>query len=318
MGASLFMQISDMKRFVFKAFLFVFLVALCDCLFGLVFPVTQEYAKGGSTWVNTYISKHCDADILVLGSSRAQHHYVPKILDSLGGVSFNAGNDGMGIILGLGRYMMCAEKHVPKIVIYELTPSFDWVKDDNSRYLNFLRPYGNKAYIRDIIAKIDDPFIRIKMLSSMYRNTSRIIPCIRDIFAKDESQYRGYRPNWRTYSGKVNGSKKKENPLQVLDTVKLEFLKQLVQETKSRGTKLYFAISPRFSKEKMNALPEIYAYAEEISRMYNTPLLNNMYIPGISDNPTMFDDATHLNNRGAKEYTRKVVNDLIVVTGMGK
>ncbi len=68
----------------------------------------------------------------------------------------------------------------------------------------------------------------------------------------------------------------------------------------------------------MNALPEIYAYAEEISRMYNTPLLNNMYIPGISDNPAMFDDATHLNNRGAKKYTRKVVNDLIVVTGMGK
>ena len=152
----------------------------------------------------------------------------------------------------------------------------------------------------------------------MYRNTSRVIPCIRDILVKDESNYRGYMPLLKVISGNENGNEKKENHLQELDTVKLEFLKLLVQETMNRGTKLYFTISPRFSKEKINTLPKLYAYAEEISRMYNTPLLNNMFIPGISDNPAMFADATHLNNRGAEEYTRKVVDDLIFLTSKSK
>ena len=156
------------------------------------------------------------------------------------------------------------------------------------------------------------------MLSSMYRNTSRIIPCIRDIFAKDESQYRGYRPNWNTFSGKENEKRKKEKTLQELDTIKLGVLKQLVQETANRGTMLYFAISPVFSNEMKNVLPDRFAYAEYISRMYNTPLLNNMFIPGISDNPALFDDASHLNNRGAEEYSRKVVGDLNILTSKDK
>jgi hypothetical protein len=311
------MPISDKKKFALKVFVFAVCMVLVDCLCGICFPLLQSHAKGGSTRMNYYVSDECDVDILVLGSSRAQHHYVPRILDSLGGVAYNAGNDGMGAVLGLGRYQMCAEKHVPKIVIHDIS-SFDYQRDDNSKYLKYLRPYGDRPYIRNIISQIGEPFIDLKMLSNMYRNSSRIIPNIRDLFANDNPDNRGYLPLYKKCKNCDHNSLKVDSSSLVLDSIKLKIFDQFILETTRRGSKLYFAISPKFSSEigessdslVTHKLPPSYAYAESLAKRYNIPLLNNMYILGISDNPDFFADQTHLNNEGALAYSRKIVQDL--------
>ena len=51
-------------------------------------------------------------------------------------------------------------------------------------------------------------------------------------------------------------------------------------------------------------------YAEMLSKRYDVPLLDNEYIPGISNNPAMFSASTHVNDEGAVTYTRKLVKDI--------
>ena len=308
------MRISDVKKFALKVLVFAVCMVLIDCLCGVCFPLLQSHAKGGSTRTNYYVSDECDADILVLGSSRAQHHYVPRILDSLGGVAYNAGNDGMGVVLGLGRYMMCAEKHVPKIVIHDIT-GFDFEKDDNSKYLKFLRPYGDRPYIRNIISQIGEPFINLKMRSNMYRNSSRIIPNIRDLVAHENPDNRGYLPLYKKCKNCGNAPAKKKSTALELDSIKLNIFDQFVKETARRGSKLYFATSPKFSADLGDSAiaqkrPPSDAYAETLAKKYNIPLLNNMDVPGISDNPDFFADQTHLNDDGARAYSRKIVQEI--------
>ena len=311
------MPISDMKKFALKVFVFAFCMVLVDLLCGICFPLLQSHARGGSTRTNYYVSDECEADILVLGSSRAQHHYVPRILDSMGGMAYNAGNDGMGIVLGFGRYLMCAEHYVPKIVIHDIT-AFDYQKDDNSKYLKFLRPYGDRREIRNIVYQIGEPFIDVKMLSNMYRNSSRIIPNIRDLFAKENSDNRGYLPLYKKCKNCDKSSLKKDSSSLVLDTLKLKIFDQFVNETIRRGSKLYFAISPKYfalagdfsDSVETHKLPSSYAYAEILAKKYNIPLLNNMYLSGISDNPVFFADQSHLNDDGARAYSHVIVQKL--------
>ena len=291
-------------------------MVLVDNLCGYIFSFLQSHAKGGSTKSNYYLANNCDADILILGSSRAQFHYIPQILDSLGGFAYNAGESGMGIICALGRYQLCAEKHTPKIVIYEITPIFDFEIGDNLKYLKYLRPYGDRTFIRNIFHQLGDPLIDLKMMSKMYRNTSRIIRNIRDFFVNEKIDNRGYIPRLETCNNCDNSFLKEFPSSFELDSIKLKIFDQFVKETANRGSKLYFAISPRFTgldstdSAVEHKLPVNHAYAEILAGKYNIPLLNNLFITGISNNPNLFADQVHLNKDGAKSYTRRIVQEL--------
>lgn len=310
MGVSLFMQISDMKKFILKITCFVFFMVVVDCLFGVIFSFLQSHAKEGSTRVNYYLSEKCDADVLVLGCSRARHHYVPHELDSLGGVAYNAGHNGMGIILGLGRYRLCLEKHNPKIVIVDIY-FYDYAKDDNSKYLKLLRPFSNKPEIERIFSRVGEPFVLIKNVSNMYRNTSEILQNIWDFYSKKHFDERGYRPLFGNCN-KCNSFTMNEDVSSItLDSIKLEMLDQFVEESRNQGAKLYFTISPTFYWNEKDVSKVNRMYAKMLSQRYNVPLLDNEFIPGISDNPSLFSANTHLNDNGAVAYTRKLVKEIL-------
>ena len=95
--------------------------------------------------------------IIILGSSHAVRHYVPSVIqDSLGLTCYNCGEPGCGIIPAYARYKMVAERNKPKLVIYEVTPGYDYlVSDDYSKYLGKVRQYSEKNlwqnYIRLLV-----------------------------------------------------------------------------------------------------------------------------------------------------------------------
>ena len=85
---------------------------------------------------DNFISDEVDANILIFGSSRAAHHYVPSILsDSLDMSCYNCGLDGNGIIYGYGKLKTITARYYPKIVILDIQPTFDLFTNDNCKYL---------------------------------------------------------------------------------------------------------------------------------------------------------------------------------------
>lgn len=308
MGVNLFMQIFDMKKFVCKLILFAACMFFVDYAIGRTFDLLRESAIGGDTQNDYVLSEKCKADILVLGSSRARHHYNPTILDSIGGFSYNGGKDGIGIVSGLGRYMLCAERHRPKIVIYEITPEFDYLiyGESNSKYLNPLKPYFERNDIKSIFEKVETPFNLLKMHSSMYQNNSMLIANLTDLVVK-RPNIRGFYPE----SGVLeNSNKKSEDVHIVIDSVKYSLLEQLIKETGKNKTKLYFAISPRFFKNKTEKFSAVYMPGLELAEKHKVPVLNYLFTPNISDNPKMFVDFVHMNNLGADAYSRIVVDQI--------
>ena len=84
-----------MKKFLVKVVLFFVIAAVLDVIFGWGFDLLRGKARGGQTHKNEYIANDCVDDILILGSSKADHHYVPSVFeDSLGLSCYNAGEMG--------------------------------------------------------------------------------------------------------------------------------------------------------------------------------------------------------------------------------
>ncbi|OWV14370.1 hypothetical protein B7989_02635 [Fibrobacter sp. UWB5] len=302
-----------MQRFVVKMVAFVLCMLVVDAFCGIAFSFFRNHAKGGSTQEANYIAEQCNADILILGSSRANHHYNPVILDSIGGFAYNGGIDGQGIVLGLGRYLMCAENHVPKIVIYEITPEFDYLAyGQNSKYFGFLRPYYEKAGVESIFEKIETPFNRLKLHSQMYRNNSKLLSNVRDLFVKGQNT-RGYYPQHGTLNKNLKENEGERSI--VIDSVKLSMMESLINETAKRGTKLYFAISPRFLTVNDNKVLLMYQPGIELAQKYNVPVLNYIFTTGLSDNSEMFVDYVHMNDIGSAIYSRMIVSKISNLNG---
>ena len=115
-----------MKKFIFNILLFFGIVAVFDICVGFAGDYLQAHAKGGSTKEFNDLVKKDKHDILVLGSSRAHHHYdSPFLSDTLGLDVYNAGYNGNGVVLAYGILEMAIKNYKPKLVIFDVEPAFD-------------------------------------------------------------------------------------------------------------------------------------------------------------------------------------------------
>ena len=185
-----------MKRFLLKVVLFFVLVAVIDVICGWAFDYLRSKARGGQTFKNEYLFNACKDDILILGSSRANHHYVPSVItDSLGLTCYNAGEQGCGIIPAYVRYRVVCARKKPKLVLYEVTPGYDYYMDKAgySNYLGAVRQYADREVVREMYLDFSDELEPVRLLSGMYRNNSSLIKNLKDIL-KPTPNNSGYDP----------------------------------------------------------------------------------------------------------------------------
>ena len=76
----------------------ILLIVAMDLCLGGVSAWLYHRSKYGIFHRQQYILNESKDDIIILGSSRVSHHYIPSILtDSLGMSCYNAGSEGMCI-----------------------------------------------------------------------------------------------------------------------------------------------------------------------------------------------------------------------------
>ena len=297
-----------MKKFLLKVLLFFALVVVMDFAFGFVFSWLRSHAKGGSTANCEYIANRCEDDIIILGSSRATHHYVPQIIDdSLGLSCYNCGEEGNGIVLAYGRFKMLTNRYKPKLIIYEITPGYDYgTKEPNTKYLGYLRPYYGVNGVKSLFDDFDDEFSFLKMKSKMYQNTSKLLSNLVDNLVYRDNN-KGYAP----LDGKINmdrSKEKAEDGQNGIDNLKLLYVEKLIVDANANSIPIVFMISPRYGGKK-----DASGYYPEISlcEKYGVQYYNFMNYAPISTNPIYFQDEGHMNDLGAVDYTKMIVKEVL-------
>ena len=298
-----------MKRHLVKILLFLLIIALIDVAVGLVCSRLTVKARGGDTARGEYICNGTSEDILVMGSSRAIHHYNPSVLDSVTGMScYNCGQDGNGAILNYGRCHIILQRYRPKVIIYDVMPEYDLLAgEDNRKYLGWLRPYYDRECIAEIFESVD-PNEKYKMMSQMYRYNSRFIQMLTDcIHPMQDEGINGFRPlseemdTMRVSDGQ-SGLKAEFDPL------KLSYLGKLLDE--SRGIKVIMVVSPCWNGMDTALLAPV----KDMCRKHNIPFLDYSNNPKYLHNNAYFADGAHLNARGADEFTRDIAERINPMT----
>lgn len=294
-----------MKKFLINIICFCVLLIVVDRCVVFCLDYLRENAKGGGTKNQYYMANESVDDVVIFGSSRANHHYVPQIIeDSLELTCFNMGQDGNGIVLMYGRYQMLLERYNPKLIIYDVESVFDFsIFYDNIRYLDKLKEFYDKGCIRQEFVELAGWKEQMKMMFKMYRNNSKVIAVVGDNIVQRKF-HNGYRPLY----GVVTDSTKYEYEFVdsinwELDSVKLSLFERFVCDVKEREIPLVMFVSPIYARSARVD----YVEAEKICAKYDVPFYYLMEMDGIADDYTMFQDRTHMNNTGAEKYTREII-----------
>ncbi len=286
-----------------KILLFFGIVALVDFGFGLACGWLESHARGGMTKRIHEITTLQKADVVIMGSSRAHHHYVSSILsDSLGVTAYNAGVDGNGIVLGKGLYAMLAKRYTPKVIIYDVEPTFDinvYAEDgNNTRYIGQLRPYCQDSQVKEVITRVDASE-EYKDLSAMFRYNSKIFDMIKDYATLGDYTSDGFAPMFGEM--KKEPEKIKEGVKAQIDSLKLCILEEFVVELSKSDTRLIMMASPKYGATSS----EMFEPVKAICNKHGVEFWD-LYCESEFQKLEYFKEPMHLNEKGADVFSKAI------------
>ena len=260
-----------------------------------------------------------NADLLIMGSSRAWRHIDPDIInDSLKLKSYNLGMDGQHLPMQLWRYETFLQKNrQPKIIVYSLDffmlayTNELFNKDQFLPYLlfNFEAEKYLKNYKGFDYFDYRFPLIRYCGASKAIFHTARIT-----LFPKQNkngrvSGFYAEDKKWNQDFEKVKATMKNYDAS--IDTSILNQFDQYLKDCQRKNIKVILVYSPEYIEGQhfVSNRNEVIKTFENIAKINSIPFLNYSS-DTISFQKSLFYNATHLNKKGAELFSKKLSSDL--------
>ena len=296
-----------MKRFIIKIVVFFLIIAVIDQIGGRFLKYIDSHSQYGDAFTREYITSRCTEDVIIMGSSRGNHHYDPQIInDSLNLSCYNCAYDALGILNMYGRYLLMIRTHTPKILIYDIFAPNEIYGDekDHLKFLDGMKQYANTPQVMGIFDDIA-PMEHYKLQSRLYQYNTKLFYMLSEIKGKWTPAKLGYRP----LDGTMEHQPKPysaEYTNQEPDSVKLKYMRKLIHAAQTKGTKVILCISPRYGASPNGDLDPIIELAKE----EQVPLLNHYTDKRFTTKKEYFKDSFHLNHTGATAYTKMIASEI--------
>lgn len=292
------------KKLTLNIAIVVFIVFVFDFAIGRTLRYFYFKETSGIHFRTTYAMETTKTDLLVFGSSRANHHYVPKVFeDSLKMTFYNTGRDGNGIFFQTAILKSILKRYIPKVIILDYAGDFVKGAEAYDRMNSLLPYYRTHKEIRNII-ELKSPFERIKLISEVYPFNSQILTISignLEINKKRKYDNRGYVPLYGEWQRKIDSIV--TFTAYVVDSNKLTALREFLNIAKKSGAKVFVIYSPVF--QKFNRRQEI-DICRDACAFENVPLWDFSKDTLFLDNKHLFQDVDHLNYNGAVIFSNMV------------
>lgn len=295
-----------LKRFIlFFAILFVL-----DLSIGKALEYFYFKQESGLMYRTTYSLEQTNAELLVFGSSRANHHYVPSVFEKELNMSYyNVGRDGSFILYHYAILEGILKRYTPKTILLDVSEK-EFIKDNEAyERLSCLLPYyKNHSEIQQII-NLRSKLEKYKILSSIYPfNSSLFTMAIGNTEynkqrKQDNNGYIALQGHWRMPIEALNSPSN-----EVLDSIKIKYYEKFISKCKSAGIKLNIIHSPHYFR-LINTDGSL-EKAKSIAKINHIPFYDLSNDSIFLYNPDLFSDTYHLNGEGAIIFTNKLI-DLI-------
>lgn len=303
-------QAKSIRRFVFKATFFFCLVIALDLLIGRTLEHFYYTQTSGLQYRTTYSIERTHADLLVFGSSRANHHYVPEIFEKGLKMSYyNVGRDGSFILYHYAVLKGILKRYKPKIIILDFNAN-EFSRDPNSYdRLSCLLPYYKRHPEMKPTIELRSRTEKYKLLSSIYPYNSSIFTIAIGNTERNKRRKqddKGFIPLHGNWNQQLDNFKIADNGF---DTVKVNRYRSFINDCLLNKIKLYIAVSPFFGKNynKDRSIQE----AQNIARTMRVDFFDFSADSEFLNNQSLFSDKDHLNNTGALIFSNKITTEIL-------
>lgn len=306
-----------MKRFLVK--FWITLMVLLVAAIGLDTFITDNLRRSDARMFNTYNDIYSDSlqcDAVIMGSSRGQVQYDPRILDSVVGLNFyNLSVDGRCIdaeVVIYNAYRHHAPR--PRLIIQNIDGGTLQMSNgyEREQYL----PYLDK-----------DDFFQQTRDNEGFTWADRWLPLVR---------YAGYHEVIREGLGLKNKLNRPEmfkgfitrddvwdgSVFQQIDTLgfvcnpeAVEIFDRYLLQCQAEGVRVVLVYAPIYIgvTQKMGpAVQNMFGFYQSFADRYGCDILNYTY-DSICFDTLNFYNASHLNRQGAERFSTKLANDLKVL-----
>jgi len=267
--------------------------------------------ESGDGYLITYTIDSTTADIIILGSSRAKHSYVPEIFESnLNLTCFNAGRDGTEhVLFNYAQFKALTARYNPTMVIFDIRPEDLGYRAKEYDLLSPLLPYyKTHPEIKEII-DIRGPFEKVKHVSAVYPYNSLIFQVIMgnlDLNKERKPHQKGYIPfHEATVTGAIDTLTIIDNSI---DDYKIKILKEIILTCQQNNTELVFVYSPTWHVVQKSFYDTVLS---DLCVENDVAFLNYSNLPVFLNNPGYFFDRTHLNDEGARLFSTILTKEIM-------
>lgn len=310
---------SEFKVLFIKSLQFLLIFILIDLSLGSIAKEIFFSQKTGKYARLTHSIQIDSSEVLIMGSSHANRHYVPDILGKeLNMTCFNAGVQGQGIIFHTALQKMILKRHKPKFIILNIDESWLFESVESYERLADLHPYyWDYRTELDPILSLHSEFNTFKLLFLSYQTNSTIVHVLK-YFLLPQKDYKGYRPlnqqMEKPLSQKtelINSEMAKEE-IQNIDTSFVNMFEEFINNAKINDINLIFTISPHLYQANGMKVNKSLELMKSMAFEHGIPLFDFSDDRTFIEQYHLFNDPGHLNNDGAILFTKLLADTLKV------
>ena len=294
-----------MRTFLKRGALFSVLAVLClyagDYLFSQRVQQTNQIVFEG--WDNLMHGR-IDADLVIIGSSRAVLQVNPAVLDTVLNVpTYNLGALGSNVDLHLAKYhLFRTYNRKPAAIVHcldviSMQPSVPYQREQ------YFPWFWNRVFRKTIFPVID--FSAAERLLPLYRFYG--YNAISQMKRQPKALYKGFKGRdlgWHDIDAGADQFR--------LDADLAAAFEDYLAKAAEEGISVILVFPPLYFEKaaRIKGWDELFDYYEGLSHKYRVPFLDYSDM-GLCRDTTLFSDEDHLNIRGANIFSDSLAHDLI-------
>lgn len=304
-----------MKKFLRQIFFFTLILFLLASAFDVVLTTRALRMKVPPyvSWNDLY-RQNINADVLIMGSSRAYVQFNPAIIDTiLRTTSYNLGMNGRAADSQILKYKVFRHRgnRKPKLILYEV--SHGTMQESNGYERSQFVPYIHDPYLWRLCHKQEE-FSFADLLLPAWRflgrpNLMRTILSPAAQQGDDNPVYKGF----RSYDKKWDGSafRKQTSVSYTHDTAVIRQFRDFLTDCCRDSIQVVLVTSPFYigGTRKMADSTGMHNMFAQIAHDFDLPFLDYTYDELCYDT-AYFYNTMHLNRTGANLFSQKVARDI--------
>jgi hypothetical protein len=288
------------------------MVSLLDYTIGSVLEYFYFKQSSGVLYRTSYSIEKTTADLLIFGTSRAGHDYQPDIFgQGLDLTCYDVGRDASYIYYQYALLEAVLKRYTPKMIILDfLNGEFKLDHESFERLQSLLPYYRTHPEMRPVI-ELKSPYEKIKLWSKIYPYNSSVfaIAAGNSEFNKKRSgDIHGYVPLTKVWNEPIKEADSAWTTYPV-DSNKIKIYEAFIKDCVRAKVKLYIVCSPYF----VRATEMDYSInsGTRIAKKYNIPFYDFSRDSSFLADAGLFADEIHLNDTGARKFSKLIVDKII-------